>query len=201
MLSQLRSFVRPAFLTRRAGAPSHDDTGPSARALHALTGPLLLAAAAQTARQAGNPLRPFDADAAEAGMPPVPAAVAWGPLLVAPVAAAAHLTHAVHPSSATRAALRLFDAAAIGAGIVGLAGSALHARTARGVDPAIPLAATAFGLAGLLGFLLDSGAPTRIAPTPVESAPEPSVSPVERARSLARRLPRRRRRQRLVIHV
>lgn len=196
MLSQLRTLDPARYLARRTAAPPAPPEAPPGRALHLLAAPLLLTAAAQTAREAGNPLSPMAPDESGVGEPGLPAAVGWAPLLVAPVAAAAHLTHALHPSRGTRSALRAFDMAAIGAGVVGLLGSAMAARAPRGTGPGVPLAATVFGLAGVFGLLLDRGAPPAPA-LPVAAAPEPTPRT-----SLRDRLPRRRRRrQRLVIHV
>jgi hypothetical protein len=81
----------------------------------------------------------------------IPLALAWGPALVAPIAAAAQYAHASRPSPATSAATRILNAAAVGIGLAALAGSLY---TARG--PRVPsLSPLAFAAAGVLGIILD----------------------------------------------
>lgn len=115
--------------------------------LRALAAPFLLLAAADSTRQQLEQ---------DEGRPPgapgrIPPALAWGPALVAPVAAAAQLAHSNRPSESTAAATRVLNAASIGIGLATLASSLYTARATR-----VPsLAPLAFAAAGLLGIILD----------------------------------------------
>jgi hypothetical protein len=161
-------------------------------ALHWLTAGVFLAAGIEAAvgRRRGN----------------APDDVRWGPLVVAPLAGAAHAIRALVPGPASRAAAQVFDGVAVGVGAVGLASSTWavldddtpdlqhFGPRRRPLSKRIPsLAPLAFGAAGLLGMLLYRE----------ERAMDDEHDALERrARVVERLVPRRRARiERIVVHV
>jgi hypothetical protein len=120
----------------------------------------------------------------------LPLAAIWGPALVAPVAAAAHLRLARGPAPDTERASRVLDAAVIGLGVAELATSALGLQSRRRTPSLIPLALAS---AGLLGLVV----------THRENVAEREQQRLEkRARIVERLVPQRRARlDRIVVHV
>ena len=119
----------------------------------------------------------------------VPAGLAWGPLLIAPLAAAANLRHASHPTEKTDAAVRLLTGATIGVGAALFLFDSIATR-GRGSWRIAPLA---FASAGLLGLLIDRQE---------EEIARQERALTRRARVVERLVPRRRARlDRVVVHV
>lgn len=91
----------------------------------------------------------------------------WAPLLLAPLAGAAHIALALRPGPGTRAATRIANAVAVAVGAAGLASSVYGALrpdpTTRGWPEEViaarrrrpSLAPLAFAAAGVLGWLLE----------------------------------------------
>jgi hypothetical protein len=191
----LAPLLRDLRSDRRTTHRDSTDPGTSAapRGLHAVTASLVLATALGTARRSG-----FRGDDTATGSPlddALPAASRWAPLLVAPVAAAAHFVHAIHPESTSRAALRVLDSAVVGAGLAVWAGQILRARhPASAPEVSESAAAAALGLTGLLGLLIEYHEATGAEAVPAE--------PQQREALFKRLLPRRKpRSHRIVIHV
>jgi hypothetical protein len=176
--------------------PFVPDTGPGDEftfpALHWMTAGVFLAAGVEAAigRRRGS----------------APDDIRWGPLVVAPLAGAAHVARALLPGRPTRVAAQLLNGVAIGVGAVGLVSSIwavidddvpdLHPfgprrRSLRKRFPS--LAPLAFGAAGMLGILLDRE----------ESADAAEHNALEkRARIVERLVPKGRARvHRIVVHV
>lgn len=123
--------------------------------LRVIAAELLLLTAAESARsaltaarEARAPLRP--ADYARAPAPTRSLAETWAPALVAPLAAGAHLAHAVRPSEATDDATRILDLAVAGLGVA----TAVAGIVRGGRGQRVPLAPLALASAGLLGLAL-----------------------------------------------
>lgn len=116
-------------------------------------------------------------------------AAVWGPSLIAPLAATAHLTHLARPSDSTTRATRLLDAAVIGMGVATLARDLLVRRG----SPRPSLSPLALASAGLLGLAIDRQ----------ERAAQEERRRLERRASVVERLvPRRRPKlDRVVVHV
>lgn len=116
-------------------------------------------------------------------------AAIWGPALIAPLAATAHLAHLARPSDSTTRATRFLDVAVIGLGVAAAVGDLVSRRSAR--TP--PLAPLALASAGLLGAALDRE----------ESATRAELRRLRRRASVVERLvPRRRSKlDRVVVHV
>lgn len=177
---------------RLADAEAEADTTPLAP-LRALTAQLLLVTAAQSAlealgRRSANapePEPPLDYTVRRPGTGP---AEVWGPALIGPLAAAAHLTRMTRSDDAVEGATRVLDTAAVVLGIGAAVTAILRGDGGRASAGPLGLAS-----AGLLGLLLDRQ--------------ERSV--VEERRRLARRaavvdrlVPRRRQKlDRIVVHV
>lgn len=140
MLQQLRELRGTLLHQDGAPEPAAPEPEPSFAGLRVLTAQLLLATAAGTAL-----------DARAASTEETPRAATWAPLLLGPLAAAAHLAHAFRPSSATTAATRVVDATVIGLGVAELTVSLL---TGRRQSQPPSLAGVALGAAGVLGILL-----------------------------------------------
>lgn len=175
---------------RDRGDPGDDYTFP---ALHWMTAAVFVAAGVEAAvgRRRGS-----GADE-----------VRWGPLVVAPLAGAAHVARALLPGRVTRVAAQLLNGVAIGVGAVGIVSSTWAVIDDDAPDTAsyfgprrkplskrIPsLAPLAFGAAGMLGVLLDRE----------ESADAAEHHALERrARIVERLVPRRRPRvERIIVHV
>ena len=81
---------------------------------------------------------------------PLSTAVGWIPAVLAPLAAAAQVTHAVRPSAPTATATRVLNAAAIGAGIAGLVDSIATGRRNHSRPSLSPLALASAGVLGLI---------------------------------------------------
>jgi hypothetical protein len=94
-----------------------------------------------------------------------PDALRWAPLATSPIAAAAHAARAIAPNRATRIATQIMNGVAVAVGAAGLASSIASAveddRSFFGLRhkpfmERIPsLAPLAFGVAGVLGAILD----------------------------------------------
>lgn len=125
-------------------------------------------------------------------VPPGSLAMRWVPVLLAPLAAAAHVRHGSDPSPGTAAATRILDAAVLGAGVAGLTFEILSRRryTADGLPSLGPLALAS---AGLLGLLIDRE----------ERDLEEERDRLERKAAIVERfVPRRKARlDRVVVHV
>jgi hypothetical protein len=84
------------------------------------------------------------------GSTPIPLAAIWGPALVAPIAAAAHLRQAIRPSEDAERASAVLDVAVIGLGVAELVTSLTGFRS-RGRPPSlVPLALASAGVLGLV---------------------------------------------------
>lgn len=120
----------------------------------------------------------------------LPLASVWGPALIAPVAAAAHVRVARDASPQAERASRVLDAAVIGLGLVELATSLTGLQTRRRTPSLAPLALAS---AGLLGLVI----------THRERALEEEQARLrKRARIVERLVPQRRARlDRIVVHV
>lgn len=126
--------------------PGTEDAGRTSAALRLVTAELLLATAIDAAvRQfPGNP--PQGADG-----PRQLRALSLAPIVIAPLAAAAHLAHVRDPRVGTARALRLLNSATLALGVASIALGTIGARQEpRRLGP--------FGLtsAALLGFAIDS---------------------------------------------
>lgn len=116
----------------------------------------------------------------------------WAPLVLAPLAAAAQLTHALRPSEGTRTATRVLNAAVVGVGAAELVDSLLSSR-----DGERPSAAPwVFGSVGVLGWLLDRQEDE------IREGREEREALERRASIVERFVPRRRSKlDRIVVHV
>lgn len=125
-----------------------------------------------------------------AGLSGTPLAAVWGPALVAPLAAAAHVRQATTPGPAASRATRVLDSAVIGMGLAELLTS--FSGTQRS-DRRPSLAPLAFASVGFLGHLL----------TRRELEIEKENSELQRRNKVVERLvPRRKPRfDRIVVHV
>lgn len=116
----------------------------------------------------------------------------WAPLVLAPLAAAAQLTHALRPSEGTRTATRVLNAAVVGVGAAELVDSLLASRS--GEQPSA--APWVFGSVGVLGWLLDRQEDEMREEREEREALERRAAIVERL------VPRRRPKlDRIVVHV
>lgn len=116
----------------------------------------------------------------------------WAPLVLAPLAAAAQLTHALRPSEGTRTATRVLNAAVVGVGAAELVDSLLSSRS--GEQPSA--APWVFGSVGVLGWLLDRQEDEMREEREEREALERRAAIVERF------VPRRRTKlDRIVVHV
>jgi hypothetical protein len=86
---------------------------------------------------------------ASLGGEPLPLAAVWGPALISPLAAAAHVRHATRPSERSERATRFLDSAVVGLGLVELAGSLTGLQRRRRPVSLVPLALASAGLLGL----------------------------------------------------
>jgi hypothetical protein len=120
----------------------------------------------------------------------LPLAAVWGPALLAPVAAAAHLRLAQGPSAEAERASRLLDSAVIGLGVAELASSVTGLQSRKRPPSLVPLALAS---AGLLGLVI----------TQREREEEREHRRLERRAQIVERLvPRRRPKlDRIVVHV
>ena len=137
MIDRLRALA-----ARRAASSEAEDEEPSATAfppLRVLTAEMLLVTGVDAAVRAFR-------------RPSAPFAAALAPALLAPLAAAAHLTHGARPTARTATASALLDAAVIGAGIAALADALRPGRDRSSTFSLTPLALAS---AGLLGRILD----------------------------------------------
>lgn len=148
MLRRLEELNR----TLRGTDGEEPEPGSHFAPLRLLTAQLLLVTAAESLlgrphRPEGQ--RPLDyAGIAGAGA----TAAGLAPSVLAPLAAAAHLTHLLRPSSSTDVATRILDTAVLGAGVGSALAALLSDRGRRGSRAAAPLA---LATAGLLGLVLD----------------------------------------------
>jgi hypothetical protein len=120
----------------------------------------------------------------------LPLAAVWGPALLAPVAAAAHVRLARDPSQEATRASQLLDAAVIALGVAELASSVTGMQARKRTPSLAPLALAS---AGLLGLVI----------THRERAVEEEQHRLRRrARIVERLVPQRRARlDRIVVHV
>jgi hypothetical protein len=135
-----------------------------------------------------------------------PDAVRWAPLVVGPLAGAAHVARAVLPGALTRIAAQVLNGVALGVGVIGAASSTWAvveegSREWRWTGPRrkplakrVPsLAPLTFGAAGALGMLLDRQ-------ERLDSVEHARLE--RRARIVERLVPKPRRRvERIVVHV
>lgn len=115
---------------------------------------------------------------------------AWAPTVLGPMAAIAHLKHVASPTPATASATRLFDTAAVGAGLVGMLHGLAGTRRSGELPSLTPLALAS---AGVLGLMLERR----------ERESEQERRRLEQRAAVVERLvPRRRARlDRIVLHV
>lgn len=145
MLSQIREFGE-RFLDHSDEPNERKDSGFTT--LRFLAAQLLLVSGADATLEQVARSRSAPADAG--GAPP--RALVWGPAILAPLAAAAHVAHALERSDSTTAATRVLNAAVLSLGVANLAESLYSARRRPGAPSLSPLLLAS---AGLLGFALD----------------------------------------------
>lgn len=128
----------------------HDLEADESASTH-LTPLWVVAAQLLLATGAGATLEQLASNADGFGDARAPKGLVWAPLLVAPLAAAANLEHARHPSDRSETAVRFLTGASIGLGAALFAFDTIvnHDRPPRRIGP------LAFASAGLLGFVLD----------------------------------------------
>ncbi|HUE95213.1 MAG TPA: hypothetical protein VMN39_01050 [Longimicrobiaceae bacterium] len=118
-----------------------------------------------------------------------PTGLAWAPLLVAPLAAAAHLQHARQPTNHSELAVRFLTGASIGFGAALFAFDSIVNRN----HPPRRIGPLAFASAGLLGLLLEREE---------RAIEETERELARRARIVERLVPRRKAKlDRVVVHV
>jgi hypothetical protein len=192
MLERLREMT-----ARIAGEDPEEDNdhGSDFKALRILTANLLLLTTVDVAmeslgRRREEPGPPFPHGSPGPERSFLAMTLRWAPTLLAPVAAAAHVQHALRPSETGARATRALNAAAVGAGLAGLVGSFLESRRT-GKGPS--LAPLALASTGVLGFILERE----------ERDASAARRRLERRASLADRfLPRRSGRvERIVVHI
>lgn len=192
MLEGLREFR-----DRARGEGPEDDNQPTAefKGLRILAAHMLLLASVDITldsfgrmrKQAGPPY-PHGSPGPERGT--LSSVVGWLPAVLAPLAAAAHVKHAVRPSEPSATATRVLNAAAVGAGVAGLLDSFVASRRDRAVPSLSPLALAS---AGVLGLILEREE---------RDALEARRRLERRADLMDRFVPRRRGRvDRIVVHV
>lgn len=143
MLSQIRELGER--IVHRQEEPEEHDHG-GFTTLRLLAAQLLLVSGADSTLEQLSRSR-----AAEPGEAP-PRGLVWAPAILAPLAAAAHVAHAMDRSESTTLATRVLDAAVLGIGVAHLAESLLSARSRAGAPSLTPLLLAS---AGLFGFALD----------------------------------------------
>jgi hypothetical protein len=152
MLERLRELT-----DRARGEATEEDNQPEAefKGLRMLAAHMLVLASVDItldslgrARQRARP--PYPHGSPGPSRSAVSTAVGWLPAVLAPLAAAAHVTHAVRPSAPTATATRVLNAAAIGAGVAGLVDSFADSRRSRALPSLSPLALASAGVLGLI---------------------------------------------------
>jgi hypothetical protein len=141
MRDQLRRLASSALPARK----NLDDGGTSLTALRAAAAELLLATAAEVA------LDQLHLRSDRSSRSSAPKALSWAPLLVAPLAAAAHVEHARRPREETSLALQVLNTATLAIG-----GALLIYEL---VDPQREtrrLGPLSLASAGVLGFAIDA---------------------------------------------
>jgi hypothetical protein len=182
--------IRELIPARPAG---EGDDAHTFRALHWMAAGIFLAAGLEAAfgRRRGD----------------APDDIRWAPLVVAPLAGAAHVVRVLAPNARSRIATQLLNGVAVGVGAIGAASSTLSIAEAGGrswfaygprrkpIYKRIPsLAPLTFGAAGALGIILDRE----------ERADALQHASLERRARIVERLvprPPRRRVERIVVHV
>jgi hypothetical protein len=193
MLERLREYG-----DRFGGGPPEEDNQPPTefKALRVVAAQLLVLASVDVvldslgrARRARpGPPYPHGSPGPERNVYSV--ASTWAPTLVAPLAAAAQLNHALRPTPPAARATRVMNVAAIGVGVLGLIGSVLDGRRDRRPPSLSPLALAS---TGVLGLVLDREE---------RDAAEARRRLERRAAVVSRLVPRRRARvDRIVVHV
>ena len=192
MLDRLREFT-----DRVRGEDEEEDNETSAefKGLRVLAAHMLLLASVditldsvRRVRARGGPPYPHGSPGPERGA--ASTVLGWLPALLAPLAAAAHVTHAVRPSASSATATRVLNAAAVGAGAAGLVDSFLASRRTHSLPSLSPLALAS---AGVLGLILEREE---------RDALEERRRLERRAELMDRFVPRRRARvDRIVVHV
>jgi hypothetical protein len=86
----------------------------------------------------------------QSGSGDVPLAAVWGPALIAPVAAAAHLRQSTGPSQQASRASRFLDSAVVLMGVAELATSLTGFQARKRTPSLVPLALASAGLLGLI---------------------------------------------------
>jgi hypothetical protein len=162
--------------------------------LHWMAAGLFLAAGAQAALSQGR-------NASQR----VPGMVRWAPLVAAPLAGAAHVMRALHPSETSRAISRVCDGLAVGVGAAGIASSIYGATREKAIggwpgsrrrtlnELGASLAPLTFGATGILGMILDREE---------DAEGEEHARLQRRARIVERLVPRRKPKlDRVVVHI
>lgn len=192
MLERMREFT-----DRVGGEGPEEDNNPAAefKGLRMLAAHMLLLASVditldsfgRAKKQAGPPY-PHGSPGPERGA--LSTTVGWLPAVLAPLAAAAHVKHAVDPTAPSATATRVLNAAAVGAGVAGLVDAFVTARRTRSVPSLSPLALAS---AGVLGLILEREE---------HDAREARRRLQRRADLMDRFVPRRRGRlERIVVHI
>lgn len=152
MLERMREYT-----DRMRGEAPEDDNHPSAefKGLRMLAANMLLLASVDItldslgqAKKQARPPYPHGSPGPERGA--LSTAVGWLPAVLAPLAAAAHVKHAVDPTVPSATVTRVLNAAAVGAGVAGLVDAFVTARRNRSVPSLSPLALASAGVLGLI---------------------------------------------------
>lgn len=187
----IRTRTIHELIARRDEADDHDDF--AFGGLHFLVAGLYLASGAEAALGERR------------GDYRLPGGTRWGPLAAAPLAAAAHAGRALAPCRATRVLAQIMNGVAVAVGAAGLASSVASAlgdtdddsffgRRRRSLRERIPsLAPLAFGMAGVIGAMIDHQE---------EEAATTQARLERRARVVERLVPGRKPRlDRIVVHI
>jgi hypothetical protein len=141
-------------------------------------------------RSRADPGPPYPHGSSGPRTDPYSAAASWIPVLVAPLAAAAHLTRVLKPGSSPPPTTRLLNGAVVGAGTAGLVHGFLSSRRTGEPPSLTPLALAS---AGVLGLILEREERARV---------EERRELQRRASIVERFVPRRRMKiDKIVVHV
>jgi hypothetical protein len=153
MLDRLRELTN-----RIGGGDPEEDNQPAAefKALRLLTAHLLLLTSVEVAldslgrTKAEDPGPPYPHGSPGPERSALAMTLRWAPTLLAPIAAAAHVQHALRPTAPSARTVRVMNAAAIGGGVAGLVGSFLASRRTGKAPSLTPLALASTGVLGLI---------------------------------------------------
>jgi hypothetical protein len=147
-IRELKRWIAP-------GTPEDNPVDPEFKPLRILAAQLLLLTSVDIAlnalsRSRATPGPPYPHGSSGPRSDPYSAAAAWIPALVAPVAAAAHLTRILKPGASPPPTARLLNGAVIGVGTAGLVHGFLSSRRTGDPPSLTPLALASAGVLGLV---------------------------------------------------